>query len=83
MRIALGQEFWHSDGCVETLSKVQQTMPKSLLLFIYYGVLTPLAFILRRLGYDPMRLRQWKRSASSAFVERGHRYTARDLKTPR
>lgn len=58
-------------------------MPKSLLLALFYGVLTPVALILRRMGHDPMKLRQWKRSTRSAFVDRGHRYSARDLQSPR
>jgi hypothetical protein len=48
-----------------------------------FGLLViPVAFLRRRLGKDPMRLRSFGQGTDSVFVVRNHRYTASDLQHP-
>ena len=54
---------------------------KVVLSAIFYIVLTPVALVRRLTGADAMKLKLWH-SAPSAFSERDHRFTARDLEKP-
>ncbi len=55
----------------------------TVLLTVLFGLLVmPVAFLRRRLGRDPMRLKSFGHGTDSVFVVRNHRYTASDLQHP-
>ena len=53
-----------------------------LLTVLFFCLLTPVGLVRRALGYDAMRLRQWRRGRESVFKVRDHRYTPADLDRP-
>jgi hypothetical protein len=53
-----------------------------LLATVFYGVITPIGFISRLAGHDPLRLKQFKNGMGSVFVERKMQYTKDDLAKP-
>jgi len=55
---------------------------KVLLTFVFFLVATPVAFFRRIGGADAMRCKAWKDGRASAFVERGHEFSRKDLETP-
>lgn len=52
------------------------------LTIIFFLVVTPLGFLKRRTGSEPLRLREWKQSRTSVFAVRDRRYCAHDLEKP-
>ena len=64
-------------------SRLLGQLMSRVLLGIVYGLLVlPIGLIRRLLGKDSLRLKLWKQSDSSCFVERTHVFTAEDLKNP-
>lgn len=55
---------------------------KILLGLIFYLLVSPIGFLRRRAGKDPMRDKQFRAKGDSVFVERNHRFTARDVTRP-
>jgi len=55
---------------------------KILLTIIFFSIATPIGLLLRLIGADSMRLRKWKHSENSVFVERNQTYSKNDLKNP-
>ncbi|MDH3392530.1 MAG: SxtJ family membrane protein [Desulfobulbaceae bacterium] len=55
---------------------------KVLLTIVFFLVATPIAFLRRLGGADAMRRKDWKGGGQSAFVERGHEFSRKDLETP-
>ena len=55
---------------------------KILLTLVFIIVVSPVGLIRRLLGYDSMRIKNWKDGQTSVFVDRGHCYTSKDLETP-
>lgn len=53
-----------------------------MLMLIFMLVVTPLGFLKRHVGSEPLRLKEWKRSRDSVFVVRDRRYLARDCEKP-
>jgi hypothetical protein len=58
----------------ELLAAINSTI---ILCLVFFGVLTPLAFVYRLFNRDPLRLR-WDSSASY-YVERNHTFSSSDL----
>ncbi len=52
---------------------------KVLLTVIFFLVLTPVALIMRMRGMDSMRIKAWKKNRDSAFIDRNHTFSAKDL----
>jgi hypothetical protein len=59
-----------------------QVMSRLLLGIVYLLLVLPIGLIRRLLGKDALRLKLWKQSDASCFVERAHAFTAGDLKEP-
>ena len=59
-----------------------QVMSRLLFGIVWLLLVLPVGLLRRLLGKDALRLRLWKRSDASCFVERAHVFTAEDLKTP-
>ena len=57
-------------------------VPRILFGIIYLLLVMPMGLIRRVLGKDAMRLKLWKQSNASCFVERQRFFTAEDLKNP-
>lgn len=55
---------------------------KILLGLIFYLLVSPIGYLRRRAGKDPMRDKQFRAKDDSVFVERNHRFTARDVTRP-
>ncbi|MEI6667400.1 MAG: hypothetical protein WCP29_04525 [Acidobacteriota bacterium] len=53
-----------------------------LLVALFFGMVTPVGVARRALGYDSMRLRQYRRGRESVFTVRDHHYTPADLDRP-
>jgi hypothetical protein len=52
------------------------------LLAVFYLLLTPLAWLVRRFGHDPLRLRQFKQGRGSVFTDNDHPCRPGDLENP-
>lgn len=55
---------------------------KVMLTLIFMFVVTPLGFLKRHIGSEPLRLKEWKRSRGSVFVALDKNYSARDCEKP-
>ena len=59
-----------------------QVMSRVLLGIVYLLLVLPMGRIRRLLGKDALRLKLWKQSDASCFIERTHVFTPEDLKNP-
>lgn len=57
-------------------------MSRVILAVLFIVLVTPIGFLRRLFGYDPMRLKGWKKSSTSVFKERHHTFSAADLEKP-
>jgi len=57
-------------------------MSTFVLILIYIVLIVPIGLFRSLLGYDPMRLREWKCGDASLFIERNFSYGGEDLKYP-
>lgn len=65
------------------LSKILGTVMSNVLLTtLFYLLVTPVGFIRRILGADPMKLKSWKKDNASVFQLVNHRYRPEDLEKP-
>lgn len=55
---------------------------KILLSIIYFVILTPVGLIRRILGYDSLKLNQFKKSRTSVFVNRNTVFNYQDIEKP-
>ncbi len=55
---------------------------KIILAIIFFLMVTPLGFLKRHTGSEPLRLKEWKRSKNSVFTVRNRSYSASDLEKP-
>jgi hypothetical protein len=55
---------------------------KILLSVIFYLVVTPVGLIRRLLGYDTLKLRQFKAGTESVMVLRNHSFKKEDINKP-
>ena len=64
-------------------SKLLGTITSAIVLgFTFYVLITPVGQIRRAMGKDSLKIRQFKRNTTSAFVERNHQFKSSDLKFP-
>jgi len=59
-----------------------QVMSRVLFGIIWLLLVLPMGLVRRMLGKDSLRLKLWKQSSVSCFVERAHVFSAEDLKNP-
>ncbi len=52
---------------------------KIILTIIFFLVVTPVALILQMRGTDSMRIKMWKKNGHSAFMNRNHTFSGKDL----
>ena len=57
-------------------------MSKLILGLVFFGIITPLTFIIKLMGVDSMRIKLWKNNENSAFIDRNHQYTKADIEKP-
>ena len=57
-------------------------MSKILLGIIFFGIITPLTFIIKIMGVDSMRIKLWKNNENTAFIDRNHQYSKSDIEKP-
>jgi len=57
-------------------------MSRVILAILFIVLVTPIGFLRGLFGYDPMRLKSWKKSSSSVFKDRHHTFSAADLEKP-
>lgn len=58
------------------------TVSKIILSIIFFLIVTPVGFIRRAFGADPMKTKLWKKGDNSVLVDRKHRYTREDIEKP-
>ncbi|MCL2123456.1 MAG: SxtJ family membrane protein [Desulfovibrionaceae bacterium] len=61
---------------------IGQFMSRVLLCIVYLLLVLPMGLARRLLGKDALRLKLWKQSDASCFIERAHVFCAEDLKHP-
>ena len=61
---------------------VGNVVSRLLLLIIFYLLVTPVGFIRKLFGADPMQLKKWKKDTASVFQERDYLFQARDIEKP-
>jgi hypothetical protein len=57
-------------------------MSKIILTLIFFLVVTPIGFLKRCAGSEPLQLKEWKQSKNSVFKIRNRSYSARDFEKP-
>lgn len=63
-------------------SIISGTMSRVILMFLFFGIVTPVGFLRRLIGADPMQFKKWKRGKSSVFSARDKTIEAKDLEQP-
>ncbi len=61
---------------------VGNVVSRILLSIIFYVLVTPVGFIRKLFGADPMQLKKWKNDNDTVFRERNHLFQARDIEKP-
>ena len=61
---------------------IGNVVSKILLTVLFFTIVTPIGLIRRLAGADTLKLRRWRQDTASAFMERNHKVTARDLERP-
>ena len=61
---------------------VGNVVSRILLSIIFYVLVTPVGFIRKLFGADPMQLKKWKNDSDTVFRERNHLFQARDIEKP-
>ena len=69
--------LWFSLG--HLLGKV---VSKLILGVVFLLIVTPVGFVRKMSGYDPLGVKKWKESQASVFLRRDHRFTADDFDNP-
>ncbi len=63
-------------------SMVSAVMSKIILVFLFFGIVTPVGLSRRLIGADPMQFNKWKKGKGSVFMTRDKAINAKDLKQP-
>ena len=53
-----------------------------ILTLLFYLLITPVGLFRRMLGYDMLRVKQWKKSTTSVFIKRDHTFRSSDIEKP-
>jgi hypothetical protein len=57
-------------------------MSRFMLTVVFFAVVTPVAFVRKLAGKDPMKLAIFKTGTDSVMVVRNHTFTAKDIEKP-
>ena len=71
-----------SKGWFRFSSIISGTMSRVILMFVFFGIVTPVGFLRRLIGADPMQFKKWRRGKSSVFSVRDKTIEAKDLEHP-
>ncbi len=55
---------------------------KIILSVVFFIIVTPVGFIRRLFGYDPLQLKKWKENKSSVFEVRNQMFELKDIEKP-
>jgi len=55
---------------------------KVILTVVFFIIVTPIGFIRKTFGADPMQCSLWKKSQESVLIEKNHLYTKEDIINP-
>ena len=61
---------------------VSVVMSRVILTFIFFGIVTPIGFLRRLIGADPMQFKKWKKGKNSVLWVRDKKIEAKDLEQP-
>lgn len=59
-----------------------EIVSRILLTLVFFLVALPIGLLRKGMGYDSMKLKQWKTGEESYFKDTGHSVTGDDLKSP-
>ncbi len=62
--------------------KIGSVVSRLILYTVFYLLVTPVGFLRRKFGADPMQTQKWRTGTSSVFKVRDHTYTPEDLGRP-
>ena len=63
-------------------SIISETMSRVILIFLFFGIVTPVGFLRQLVGADLMQFKKWKRGKTSVFSVRDRTIEAKDLEQP-
>ena len=63
-------------------SIISETMSRVILIFLFFGIVTPMGLFRRMIGADPMQFKKWKKGKDSVFMARDKVVKAKDLEQP-
>lgn len=61
---------------------ISAVMSRVILTFLFFGIVTPIGFLRRLIGADPMQFKKWKNGKSSVLWVRDKTIEAKDLEHP-
>lgn len=70
-------KWWFSFSSI-----ISGVMSRVILTFLFFGIVTPIGFLRRWIGADPMQFKKWKKGKDSVFSERHKTIEAKDLEQP-
>ena len=71
-----------SIGWFKFSSIISAVTSKLILIFLFFGIVTPMGLLRRLIGADPMQFKKWKKDKDSVFVARDKAVRAKDLERP-
>ena len=57
-------------------------MSKILLSLVFFVIITPLTVLIKMMGVDSMRIKEWHNGKDTAFIDRNHQFTKADIEKP-
>ena len=57
-------------------------MSKILLSIVFFFVITPLTLLIKIIGVDSMRIKMWHNGEKTAFIDRNHQFSKKDIEKP-
>jgi len=66
-------------GIAEVMGTI---VSKILLSLVFFIIITPITFVIKIMGVDSMRMKFWHNGSESAFVDRNHLFTKKDIENP-
>lgn len=61
---------------------ISAVMSRVILTFLFFGIVTPIGYLRRLIGADPMQFKKWKNGKSSVLWVRDKTIEAKDLEHP-
>jgi hypothetical protein len=57
-------------------------MSKIILSMVFFFIITPLTLLIKMMGVDSMRIKEWHNGKDTAFIDRNHQFTKSDIEKP-